>query len=50
MKFSAALIVAALCLTGLVDAKVHKVGLKKIPREDFSAVNNPPSAVRTDHW
>lgn len=38
MKFTAALIASAVCLTGLADAKVHKVGLKKIPQEDFSIV------------
>jgi len=34
MKFTAALIAAAVCLGGLADAKGHKVGLKKIPKED----------------
>jgi len=39
MKFAAALIASVLCLSGLADAaKVHKVGLKKIPKEDFSVV------------
>ena len=38
MKFTAALIAAAVCLGGLADAKVHKVGLKKIPKEDRTLV------------
>jgi len=33
MKFTAALIASAVCL-GLAEAKVHKVGLKKVPVED----------------
>jgi saccharopepsin len=43
MKLSAALIASALCLGGIADAKVHKVGLKKIPNEDFSIVRSPRS-------
>lgn len=38
MKLSVALIASAVCLTGLAEAKVHRVGLKKIPQEDFSIV------------
>ena len=43
MKFTAALIAAAVCLGGLADAKVHKVGLKKIPKEDRTLVLTHPS-------
>ena len=43
MKFAAALIASALCLSGLADAKLHKVGLKKIPKEDFTVVYTPPT-------
>lgn len=38
MKFTAALIAAAFCLASIADAKVHKVGLKKIPKEDRTLV------------
>jgi hypothetical protein len=37
MKFTSALIAAAVALASLADAKT-KVALKKIPREDFSLV------------
>ena len=49
MKFTAALIAAAVCLGGLADAKVHKVGLKKIPKEDRTLVLTPPLHVVTEH-
>jgi len=38
MKFTSALIAAAVGLASLADAKGHKVSLKKIPHEDFSLV------------
>jgi len=41
MKFTAALIAAAVCLGGIADAKGHKVGLKKIPKEDRTLVLIP---------
>jgi hypothetical protein len=57
MKLSAALIATAAALSGLADAKVHKVGLKKIPKEDFSIVLCPRHLARrmalmtgTDAW
>jgi hypothetical protein len=37
MKFTAALIASAVCL-GLADAKLHKVGLKKVPVEETIGV------------
>ena len=57
MKLSAALIATAAALSGLAEAKVHKVGLKKIPKEDFSIVLCPEYLTRrmalmkgTDAW
>jgi len=41
MKLTAALIASALCLAGIANAKIHKVGLKKIPKEDFTVVCHP---------
>jgi hypothetical protein len=41
MKFIVALIAAAACIAGVADAKGHKVGLKRIPQEDFSIVFSP---------
>ena len=38
MKFVAALIASLLCVGNVANAKVHKLGLKKIPKEDFSIV------------
>jgi len=38
MKLTAALIATAVCLGGLADAKVHKIPLTKIPKEDFTVV------------
>lgn len=37
MRFTGAVLASALCLLGLVDgAKVHRVGLQKIPKEDMT--------------
>jgi hypothetical protein len=38
MKFSAVLIASAISLLGIADAKIHKLGLKKIPQEDVTVV------------
>jgi hypothetical protein len=42
MKLTVALIASVLCLSGLGDAKVHKVSLKKIPKEDLTVVCTLP--------
>jgi hypothetical protein len=47
MKFIAALIVTAACLAGVADANAHKVGLKRIPQEDFSIVFAPCGRLLT---
>jgi len=42
MKFTGAVLASALCLLGIVDAaKVHRVGLKKVPKEDMTVVCSP---------
>jgi len=45
MKFTAALIAAAVCLASIADAKVHRVSLKKIPKEDRTLVLYTPVAL-----
>ena len=41
MKLTAALIASVIALGGIADAKVHKISLKKIPKEDFTVVIDP---------
>ena len=48
MRLNAALIASVLCLSGIAHAKIHKVGLKKVPKEDFTVVH--PLALSFSVW